>query len=1773
MIDDTTVDDFDKYVTPARPKRQREFRTDRNNNPIAAAVTTGGRNQFTDALDQAEIPWEHGDPFPNNPKLSTIKIKGDPIEGARAILSNSNALKWYRSTTGKDILPKYGVRSSADFSKLPIEHQNDIINGIYQSEGGSGKIKPTQDDFDKYVSRETPPATPQQPTQAAPEDDDFDKYVTQSKEKTPQVSVKLGEGAEMASPEEIKQYKPVSFQPSGPIRKPTINPVEALSELTDEKTVQPRGLAKLQSREYQEPQSRGVGERVRINPKSESEDDVVNSYLSTLGPEYVALGQKYKQETGHNILTLGGGAVKFDKDGAYIRPTRGAVDFINAYAHGGLNEALPLAERQRREFIQAQETARLKAQPAIERARRAVEMEKQNPVERGLFTAGSGPASAAGTIAKIARYATPIGLATAATGVRDPLANYGEELQRGGQEMRAVGEQAEQEKPLKSLSEGEKALYGAGALIPTAATLIGTRGFGSAQLPALGALEGQTPAERIKGGLEGGAMQAALGPIPSQLGESLPNAARRTVGAGTLAAIPTAQAVHGGEPLTSALVQNLPFAAMGALENRAPERPTELGIERAPETGVRGEVTQGIDETLAAREAKVQPTFLRDDQGQPVARVLNPEEVAQGAKPKVRAIHQSDIQARDESGKFTEQVSTPPAEATAPLLEPTPPQEASATELPAKPPMEAAQPVKAETTAIPPETSRVEVAPKETQPPTQPPESTTSARKDQLAQDRAELDLPELPAPERRGWRTALINAKEKGLDGRAERLADQILKNPRALDDEQTAGMVLRLQQLKNEHAKLMDEILGETDPDVVREKRADVESIEDAFDKISAAVKASGTEKGRNLASQKLTINQDYDLVSMLNRYKVKTGKEPSPEIRAEIEGYQKRISDLEKQVADQQIQPTVKKMQREARREQRQITRKALDEEAALIRQNIAAEFARLSKQQAQTGRTAGLFGLGNLDPEGVVTRETLKYVRNRVQAGITDSAQLVDDVHGVLSEFLDGVTKRQVAELISGYNRPSQTRSELQQQVEALKAQMRRELAQADVEAGVRTERRQGPSLREAVGKPEGPQLGARQGPTLREGIGKREGPELGPKQGPRPREGFRQIEGPRLSEGTGRKEGPRITEAPKFGPRETKEAIQKRYQKQIDELQRRIREQDFAPKPKRGETVLDADTRRTQVQLERAKQDYDRALRKWQQSQRSSAERVADLLIQWGRAAKLSYVSTLGKLSSAATGRMVMSPLENLIGEIPHRLSPELSRKATTEGGGFDHAAEVAALWKSGRFRQVLDQITKGSSDLDVLFGPQGKLTDKELQSHGILGIPGRVHGALKEYPRQAEFDRARLKVLKNYEQQGRDITRPDVQLSANMEAFNAAERARFQQRNFISDTFNDAMRRLEQKGGAAKAAAKVGKFIFPITRVPVNVVGETLNYTFGLPRAAIETAIRGGVKNLTPEQANNIMRAYKKGGIGLAVMAYAFLNPQQFGGYYQPNDRRSEKEPKPGEIMAFGYRIPKWATHIPILEAAQLGATTRRVMDKLTEKGESKTQAVTGGVTAGGVGLASQIPFYETPGRLREGLTTDPGRLAGQQVKGLIPGFVQEFARATDKNDAGDTVSRKRSGFVQEIQEGIPYARRSLPESRTERMNFKSRLIEKMRDGKDVDLDSLEDKGKLSKGERKAIEKESALTPRQATFEKAFPDAALSRYERMDQNQRMEVESIMQKKAWSLLNSDKLTDEQKEEFRKRLDAVDISPQSPYKKVSYSPFQERMNHHARSSLSA
>jgi len=144
------------------------YRTDRNNNPIAAAVSAGGKNQFTNALDKARIKWTYGDSFPDNPKMKTIKIQGNAVEGARAILSGSNAIQgWYIKSTGKSVLAKYGVTNNEQFRKASKEVQNKIIEGIYKAEVGNGSLMKSSAGTSK-ASRSNPNVIPKPRLSDAP---------------------------------------------------------------------------------------------------------------------------------------------------------------------------------------------------------------------------------------------------------------------------------------------------------------------------------------------------------------------------------------------------------------------------------------------------------------------------------------------------------------------------------------------------------------------------------------------------------------------------------------------------------------------------------------------------------------------------------------------------------------------------------------------------------------------------------------------------------------------------------------------------------------------------------------------------------------------------------------------------------------------------------------------------------------------------------------------------------------------------------------------------------------------------------------------------------------------------------------------------------------------------------------------------------------------------------------------------------------------------------------------------------------------------------------------------------------------------------------------------------------------------------------------------------------------------------------------------------------------------------------------------------------------
>lgn len=180
-------------------------------------------------------------------------------------------------------------------------------------------------------------------------------------------------------------------------------------------------------------------------------------------------------------------------------------------------------------------------------------------------------------------------------------------------------------------------------------------------------------------------------------------------------------------------------------------------------------------------------------------------------------------------------------------------------------------------------------------------------------EDRAALGLDVLDSPARRGWQQALDTARNEGIHTaeRAGRLAGEVNNKPRALSDIETAGLVQRMAELKNQH-KAATEAAAGGDQSASNEAAA----IEHEFDALSTAIAKSGTEKGRALAAQKLTLDQDFSLVEVKTRAKAAKGK---PLTRAEsaalermstqLEETNQRVADLETQISEMAAQQAVR------------------------------------------------------------------------------------------------------------------------------------------------------------------------------------------------------------------------------------------------------------------------------------------------------------------------------------------------------------------------------------------------------------------------------------------------------------------------------------------------------------------------------------------------------------------------------------------------------------------------------------------------------------------------------------------------------------------------------------------------------------------------------------------------------------------------------------------------------------------------------------------------
>lgn len=523
--------------------------------------------------------------------------------------------------------------------------------------------------------------------------------------------------------------------------------------------------------------------------------------------------------------------------------------------------------------------------------------------------------------------------------------------------------------------------------------------------------------------------------------------------------------------------------------------------------------------------------------------------------------------------------------------------------------------------------------------------STTAVKNAALTIDRVARELPELAQAEPR----KAVEVHQKAIDANAkdpravDRLTEQALGGEKNFTDVETAQVRLRAQEIKNRTNELLKEIDATNNPTEIGNKRLELDSLTNEFDRLSQAAKKAGTEWGRAGVARQQAIDQDFNLVAMKARLKADKGAPLSKEQNARVEDLDRRLRAAEER-ADKAEARAVQaelesQLKRVTRQRQRAETKQSLDQEVVIIKSNIAAELARIKSSSVQAS------GLAGLDPEGRLTKELIKYVHNRAKANIGLKAEaLIDEAHELVKDL--GVSRRQVAEALVGYGVPSKRLSEMQRRVRAVDAEIESLLKEQDVIAGRRTARRQGPSLRDApvVSHPR-PSEARQSGVPL-------QGPKLGdirkvPMQGPRMSEASHSgqpLQGPKMSEA--RKLpmiGPRLSdirkvrkvEGPKMvehGPSKDiyskNQARLKMLEKEKTELERRMREGDFSEKPKREGPRYTRETLSAQKEVEKIKAEYNRMRYK---ATRSTGGKITDELAKAANVPKT--LKSIGDISA------------------------------------------------------------------------------------------------------------------------------------------------------------------------------------------------------------------------------------------------------------------------------------------------------------------------------------------------------------------------------------------------------------------------------------------------------------------------------------------------------------------------------------------------------------
>jgi hypothetical protein len=184
----------------------------------------------------------------------------------------------------------------------------------------------------------------------------------------------------------------------------------------------------------------------------------------------------------------------------------------------------------------------------------------------------------------------------------------------------------------------------------------------------------------------------------------------------------------------------------------------------------------------------------------------------------------------------------------------------------------------------------------------------SSLRQVDIRADRAMLGLDVVPSEERKSHLQALQMAKDEGYVENADENARRVLSGGAPLNRLEAAGALVRKAQINAEYRVKKQLLAKATEPAAISSLGVEIERLTQRFDDVTMAIDKSASEAARRLNMQKLTIDDDYNYLSVITRAKAKRGKELTLEQTTKIqkltdslEQAQRDIERLQNEVAE--------------------------------------------------------------------------------------------------------------------------------------------------------------------------------------------------------------------------------------------------------------------------------------------------------------------------------------------------------------------------------------------------------------------------------------------------------------------------------------------------------------------------------------------------------------------------------------------------------------------------------------------------------------------------------------------------------------------------------------------------------------------------------------------------------------------------------------------------------------------------------------------------------